>query len=176
MDKVLRRLQTPDLVQLRLVCKSWKAACTEFSGSAVVRIRHQQEMFGLCAALPNLSTLALNLNTDVDFPMLRLTACSNLVDLALHYRSRIWNEGRAPTLDFANLPVNVRKLTVSCFDLYGSGLYCRGGSLPGLTSLGLEWRQGDSDVIEAMWNLLADIPKLKVNWPLHALLNFLSLG
>ena len=173
MDKVLRRLQTQDLVQLRLVCKSWKAACTEFSGSAVGRIRHQQEMFGLCAALPNLSTLAL-INTAADFCLSPLTACSNLEDMALQHRFLSLNEGTAPTLHFALLPMSLRRLNVSCFNLFTSGLHSPKGSFASLTSLILTWRSGDTDIMLAMWELLVDLPKLKVHCPLHSLLPSLS--
>ena len=163
MDKIMRQLHTRNLVRLRLVCKSWKAACTEFCGSAVGRIKHQQGMLTFCAALPNLSRLALT-NRAANFDLSPLAALLNLEDMALYHRSRDPYKGPAPCLDFLYLPPSLRKLTVSCFDFIASGFSTR-GSFAGLTSLVLIWRLGDSDTMTAMWGLLAFMPHLKVHHP-----------
>ena len=173
MDKITRQLGTHDLVQLRPICKSWKAACTEFGGSAVGYIRDQKEMLDICAILPNISTLTL-INTAADFDLSPLAACSKLVDVALHHDFLTRLEGQAPPLDFGCLPLGLHTLNVSFFDLYASGMLTTGtstgGSFASLTSLKLKWRPCDRDILPAMWKLLVDMPNLKVYCPLYALL------
>ena len=164
LEKIMRQLETHDLVRLRLVCKSWKAACTEFGGSAVGYIRDQQEMLDICATLPNMSTLSLT-NTAASFDLTPLAACSNLVGVALYQKFLSHPRGPAPTLQFGHLPLKLCKLTVSCFNFLTSGLYSTRGSFTGLTSLTLTWRSGDRDPILAMWKLLEDMPRLKVHCP-----------
>ena len=169
MDKIMRQLQTHDLVQLRLVCKSWKAACTEFGGSAVGYIQHQQEMLDCCSSLPNLSTVELK-NTAADFSLSPLAACSNLEDVALHHRAVSAIEAPAPTLDFGCLPVSVRRLSVSCFDFDRCELFTRRGSFTSLTSLEMSWRIGENYVVPTWREQMVDMPNLKVDWLLYALL------
>ena len=165
----MRQLQTNDILQLQLVCKDWKAACTEFCGSAAGFISDQQAMLGLCAALPNLSKIELA-TIAAEFDLSPLAALSNLEDVALYHKSFCRHEGPAPTLEFGCLPLGLRRLKVSCFEPVASGLSSGGGSFACLTSFVFAWRYGDRDVIPAMWKLLVNMPNLKVFRPLYTLL------
>ena len=83
MDKVLHEFDFRDIPRLRPVCKSREAACKEFRGTAIVYVRGRQEMEDFCAALPDLSTVALT-KSSAAFQLQPLSACSGLSDLSLY--------------------------------------------------------------------------------------------
>ena len=71
-----------DLLTLRLVCKSWRAAITEYSGHSHVTIGKSTDLFGICKLVPTMSRLTVS-SPRLDFYLHPVLACSRLISLHL---------------------------------------------------------------------------------------------
>ena len=159
-----------NLLPLRLVCKAWRDACSEFSGRGRISTTEDSDLEQLCKLLPRLSELALT-NHATDFSLSPLSALTRLSVLKLdHYT---YEEDRedygedempSPVLDLAPLPASLQ--TLHLFDVSVDPSCHQHLKCTGLTSLLYIWTNPKTP--EAI-DLLRYLPELQVG---HFILYF----
>ena len=104
------------LLNIRLVCKTWKDAQSEYSGGTRMVVRRNTDLDQLCKLLPQLSGVVVDNHTP-DFSFSPLSALSQLSSLRLNQMPEEEDEDEdedevVPTmlLDLSPLPSSLRAL------------------------------------------------------------------
>ena len=155
MDKVLQNLQSEvrDMLQMRLVCKGWKNACSEFAGMADIIVHRNIELVGICRTLPGLRELQLYNEID-NIYLPALSSLSRLSSLRVEYIEDSYIDH---SFDLLVLPSRLRALELECCSVDSS---CYPNiSCTGLTRLAFHWTENTSSEVAA---LLQHLPLLQV--------------
>ena len=141
------------ILNLRLVCKGWRDACSDYTGSAYIEYMERTGLLKLCKILPALSNLSIrNLVADTCFSVL-----SSMTSLrALSFWQTLLDE--EPVLDPGHLPSSLKQLSTEyiAVDPLSDSI-----SFTGLTSLTCKWPEGFA---EGSLNLLKHLPALQVSF------------
>ncbi len=159
MDHIITNLKEQDglkgLLLLRLVSKSWKDACQEYSGGIKFAAQRPDDLAHACKALPNLSELTMSLLRE-GFNLYPLSRCSRLSDISLStYQSREDRYLHAIYLEQAYLPATIRALALESVCLEPAYM----GNLTRLTRVRFLW---PSNFPPGIRDGLLDLPKLQV--------------
>ena len=104
MEKLVESGGLQQILILRQVCKSWKAATLEYTGALDFVAHKSTALFHLSEALPSISKLRIE--SDRLLFLRPLAACSRLSSLCYVYRG----EKQDPCLDLTLLPSSLRDL------------------------------------------------------------------
>ena len=113
MDSILQNLErdVKSILQARLVCKAWRAACASFPGPARIQIFRDYDTLGVSNILPGLQVLGLSiLATRTYLPA--LSSLSRFTSLSAVYEesANLPHPGRDPLFDLLILPSGLRAL------------------------------------------------------------------
>ena len=160
MDAVLRNLQfdVPSILQVRLVCKAWRAACASFPGPAIIRLSYY-DTFGVSNTLPGLRELRMSIRSSrIYLPALSSLSRLTFLSVAYEQSDTLSYPGRDPLFDLVILPSGLRALQLH---------FCHVDSLSfthirctALTRLEFYWTDNKIWEIES---LLQHLPLLQVN-------------
>ena len=154
-----------DIWRMSLVCKAWRAACTNFDGSSSIEVSTQDAMTAFCAALPSLSSITIR-SSAADFGLQPLSAysalrcailCNQMPGGQNYDRHKPEREAPIPRLDLSCLPSGLQSLAIRDFKFEKSRF--DHVSFFQLTSLVLQFRPSR---VSGVWSLLQMLPLLKV--------------
>lgn len=157
------KLSSPDvhhLLLMRLVCKAWRDACSEYTGDAQLVASRSTDLHELCKLLPHLQQMTVrshvaNLSTQ------SLQGMSHLSSISLAQEVDLCEAGSL--LDLRLLPANLHALEVNAF--YVDPSCFKSMSCVGITRLTFLWTRNTAYDIE---RLLHCLPKLQVRLHTHA--------
>ena len=162
MDKILQHLGgktailyqgcTRDVLKMRLVCKAWRAACSEYSGTASVHCKQRNDLQAVCKILPGLR--GLRVETPADGCITALSSLSGLSKLELRNNDDV---ASSEVLDLTCLPINIKNLSLDY------GFSYKHIHFVGLTTLSIS-PQGNK--MQEVIALLRHLPSLQVRPPL----------
>ena len=160
LDKIFQNLQprVRSILQMRLVCKGWRSACSEFTGAARINLGGNKELLWVSRILPGLQNLHLY-NELVELNSIDLSPLSSLSQLSSlrvqYYESMSIDH----SFDLVILPSTLRALKLyhcsvdsQCFPNI---------SCTALTRLSIEWTENTASEVVA---LLQHLPLLQVNY------------
>ena len=146
----------PAYLELQLVCKSWRAAVRNAPTKSVcVDLLGPSSDLRVCRVLPGMSSLEINSHGRA-YDLSPVSRLSRLTDLIL-VNSRSHNEGSLE-IDLRSLPASLRVLVIR-----GRGLRTTG--LQHLMFVNLTHLTCDFDTIRDAFDLLQDLPLLRVSPP-----------
>ena len=147
---------------LRLVCKAWLTAFTDFSGSAQLSIEEvaDKPLERLCKMMPRLSDLSIR-NASQQLDVSPLASCSHLTKLQYNGMHEDVRTHEYPTLnrDLSLLPKSLRELEFEGIDLdQGSFSHVNFTELTKLICAHACTNKQQNE----LWDLLQCLPALKV--------------
>ena len=161
MDSIFKNLQQDvlSILQARLVCKSWRAACASFPGPARIKVSRDYDTLGVSNLLPGLRELHIsNIATRIYLPPLSSLSRLTFLDIAYEEGEVLPNPGREPLFDMVILPSGLRALELHfCHVDSQSFTHIR---CTGLTRLVFCWTD---NLIWEVEELLQHLPLLQVN-------------
>ena len=155
LDKIFQNIHPgfETISQMRLVCKGWKSACSEFPGPARITLAGDNELFRVSSILPELRELDLY-SAIGSIEVSPLSSLSQLSSLSVHYNESSYIDH---SLDLVILPSTLQALELYCCSVNS---HCfRNISCTALTSLSIEWTENTASEVAA---LLKHLPLLQV--------------
>ena len=143
------------VLKARLVCKAWKAACSDYVGPAEVEIA-DAALSQACSILPGLRQLVI-ISADLTLDLAPLSSLSQLTSLRISHE---YEAEEADLLQLHFLPPSLRDLTLDSFGVDpGCFMLIK---WTGLTRLVFFWAENEAaDSV----SLVRSLPLLKVSHP-----------
>ena len=140
--------RTRSVLEMRLVCKAWRAACANYSGSAKVLCKQRNDLPAVCNMLPRLRRIFVQM--PADGCMTALSSLSGLSNLYLTGKpGTMWNR----EFDLTCLQPSLKTLTLNVSFTFSHIRFV------GLTSLSF-WKR--CNTVPELVGLLQHLPYLQV--------------
>ena len=157
MRKAFGSKHVKEVLSMRLVCKAWRDACSQYAGAAHCRLRQSSQLSQANKTLPALSGLSIEIcGPDVDFA--HLSGFHQLSSLSLLPENKPF---RQYPVDLDVLPSSLKCLSITSFWLVLTS--STPAQLAGLTSVTLTWKTSKNTAPEILY-LLKQLPQLKVSF------------
>ena len=143
------------ILDLRLVCKGWRDACSDYAGPAYIECKEHTDLLKICEVLPGLCDLTLDiLNSEADTFFNVLSKLTSLHALSVSQTS----SEKKPVHDLGHLPSTLKELSMEhiAIDPLFDNV-----NFTGLTYLSCYWPENFG---EGAFSLLQHLPALQVSY------------